>query len=135
MLDDEMKDQMPLFGALPSKPEKTESAPGEKITAPPDAVVAREVPAPTPDTRTTERPSPPPVRKKATAPRSARSERAAQSKPAVTPPPKVSGAVPDGDVRLTANIRQDLHLKLKIAAAHQRTTIGELIEGLVERYL
>ena len=47
----------------------------------------------------------------------------------------VSGLVPEGDVRLTANIRQDLHLKLKIEAAHRRTTIGELIEELVERYL
>ncbi|MBI1919503.1 MAG: hypothetical protein HYS23_00330 [Geobacter sp.] len=47
----------------------------------------------------------------------------------------VSGLVPEGDVRLTANIRQDLHLKLKIEAAHRRTTIGDLIEELVERYL
>lgn len=51
--------------------------------------------------------------------------------PAKTAP----GQVPEGDVRLTANIRQDLHLKLKIAAAHRRTTIGELIEELVESYL
>jgi hypothetical protein len=47
----------------------------------------------------------------------------------------LSGLVPTGDVRLTANIREDLHLKLKIAAAHRRTTIGELIEELVDRYL
>lgn len=46
-----------------------------------------------------------------------------------------SGQVPEGDVRLTANIRQDLHLKLKIAAAHRRTTIGELIEMLVAKHL
>lgn len=46
-----------------------------------------------------------------------------------------SSAVPEGDVRLTANIRQDLHLKLKIAAARQRTTIGELIEQWVETTL
>lgn len=46
-----------------------------------------------------------------------------------------SSAVPEGDVRLTANIRQDLHLKLKIAAARQRTTIGELIEQWVENSL
>ena len=39
-----------------------------------------------------------------------------------------SGLVPDGDVRLTANIRSDLHLKLKIRAAQERTTVGELIE-------
>ncbi|WP_298439066.1 plasmid partition protein ParG [Geobacter sp.] len=47
----------------------------------------------------------------------------------------VSGLVPEGDVRLTANIREDLHLRLKIAAARQRTTIGELIELLVEKYI
>lgn len=45
------------------------------------------------------------------------------------------GPVPEGDVRLTANIREDLHLKLKIVAATRRTTIGELIEELVEQYL
>jgi len=38
-------------------------------------------------------------------------------------------------VRLTANIRGDLHLKLKMEAAKRRTTIGELIEALVERHL
>lgn len=46
-----------------------------------------------------------------------------------------SGLVPEGDVRLTANIRGDLHLKLKMEAAKRRTTIGELIEALVERHL
>jgi len=38
-------------------------------------------------------------------------------------------------MRLTANIREDLHLKLKLAAAHRRTTIGDLIEELVEKHL
>lgn len=47
----------------------------------------------------------------------------------------VSGLVPADDVRLTANIRKDLHLKLKIAAAESRTTIGEIIEALVARHL
>jgi len=47
----------------------------------------------------------------------------------------VSGLVPDGDVRLTSNIRQDLHLKLKIEAAKRRTTIGEIIEELIESHL
>lgn len=46
-----------------------------------------------------------------------------------------AGLVPAGDVRLTINIRQDLHLRLKIAAAHERTTIGEIIEELVEQYV
>ena len=47
----------------------------------------------------------------------------------------VSGLVPVGDVRLTANIKETLHLKLKIAAATRRTTIGELLEELIERHL
>lgn len=43
-----------------------------------------------------------------------------------------SGLLPAGDVRLTANIREDLHLKLKLMAARERTTIGELIEKWIE---
>lgn len=43
-----------------------------------------------------------------------------------------SGLIPEGDVRLTANIRGDLHLKLKIRAAQERTTVGELIEQWIE---
>lgn len=43
-----------------------------------------------------------------------------------------SGKVPQGDVRLTANIRKDLHMKLKIAAVMRSTTIGALIEEMVE---
>jgi len=52
----------------------------------------------------------------------------------ITPdsPENLSGKVPAGDVRLSANIDQDIHLKLKIAAARERTTIGELIERLVQ---
>lgn len=46
-----------------------------------------------------------------------------------------SGMVPVGDVRLTANIRQDLHKKLKHAAVDQETTVGELLEGLIDKYL
>lgn len=42
-----------------------------------------------------------------------------------------SGKVPTGDVRLTVNIREDLHLRLKIEAAQRRTTIGEIIEELI----
>ena len=44
-----------------------------------------------------------------------------------------SGQIPSGDVRLSANIRGDLHLKLKIYAAEQRTTVGELIEQWIEK--
>ena len=49
--------------------------------------------------------------------------------------PKGSGLVPEGDVRLTANIRADLHMKLKMYAVENRTTIGEVIEGLIERHI
>ena len=46
-----------------------------------------------------------------------------------------SGLVPEGDVRLTANIRGDLHMKLKMKAVQERTTIGELIEELIDTHL
>ena len=46
-----------------------------------------------------------------------------------------SGLVPEGDVRLTANIRSDLHMKLKMKSVLERTTIGELIEDLIESNL
>lgn len=48
---------------------------------------------------------------------------------------QVSGLVPVGDVRLTANISEGHHLKLKVAAAKQRTTIGELLESLIDKSL
>ena len=41
----------------------------------------------------------------------------------------------DGDVRLTANFRGDLHIKLKMKAVMERTTIGELIEELIAKHL
>ena len=52
-----------------------------------------------------------------------------------TPSKQVSGLVPEGDVRLTANISEGHHIKLKVAAATQRTTIGELIEQLIDRHV
>lgn len=45
-----------------------------------------------------------------------------------------SGQVPDGDVRLTANIRADLHQKIRIRAIKERTTVGELIERWIEAW-
>lgn len=45
-----------------------------------------------------------------------------------------SGQIPTGDVRLTANIQEDLHLKLKIRAATERTTVGELIERWIKSW-
>ena len=56
------------------------------------------------------------------------------SKSENAPKGQKSGLLPSGDVRLTANIREDLHLKLKIKAAQERTTIGELIEQWVETW-
>lgn len=56
------------------------------------------------------------------------------SKSETAPKGQKSGLLPPGDVRLTANIREDLHLKLKIKAAQERTTIGELIERWVESW-
>ena len=56
-------------------------------------------------------------------------------KRAKTPSKQVSGLVPEGDVRLTANITEEHHIKLKVAAATQRTTIGELIEQLIDQAL
>jgi hypothetical protein len=115
---EEEADQMGLFGEMTLTPEQTPPA-------------ARKEP-PTPR------------------PREAKKEPAAKAKlpvkvapktkvatPARVEPPakKVSGLVPVGDVRLTANIRQDLHLKLKIASAHRRTTIGEILEELIESYI
>ena len=42
-----------------------------------------------------------------------------------------SGQVPCGDVRLTANIKNEIHQKLKIASVITRTSMGELIEQLI----
>lgn len=56
------------------------------------------------------------------------------SSAAAAPVGTKSGLVPTGDVRLTANIREDLHLKLKIRAAQERTTVGELIEQWVDSW-
>lgn len=60
---------------------------------------------------------------------------ARQEKQPKRPSKQVSGLVPEGDVRLTANISEEHHIKLKIAAAQQRTTIGELIEKLIDEGL
>lgn len=42
-----------------------------------------------------------------------------------------SGLVPAGDVRLTVNVRDDVHQALKIRAVQERTTVGDLIEAWV----
>lgn len=43
-----------------------------------------------------------------------------------------SGQVPAGDVRLTVNIRADLHKRLRIAAINREMTAGELLEELIQ---
>jgi len=42
---------------------------------------------------------------------------------------------PKGDKRLTINIKESLHKKLKIAAINNDMTAGELIEALIEKHL
>jgi hypothetical protein len=108
----ETENQMALFG-LPEKPKAVAGKPRTKPVAQPEATAA-----PAPKAIPAKKKTPPP---KAAAP--------------VPPPRRGSGLVPEGDIRLTANIREDLHLRLKIAAAKQRTTIGEIIEELVEKYV
>jgi hypothetical protein len=56
------------------------------------------------------------------------------SKSENAPKGQKSGLLPPGDVRLTANIQADLHLKLKIRAAQERSTIGDLIEEWVKSW-
>ena len=43
-----------------------------------------------------------------------------------------SGKVPSGDVRLTANVRKELHLRLKIESAKLRKPVGEIIEEWIK---
>ncbi len=40
--------------------------------------------------------------------------------------------IPEGDVRLTANMNEDLHKRLKLAAFVWERTIGEIIEEALE---
>ncbi|GFO56622.1 hypothetical protein GMSM_36290 [Geomonas sp. Red276] len=138
-----MENQMGLFGELlPPRPAEPVSPPTPEAAKTPAAAAAKtpipeigktpaptvaKTPAPAPPQAT----SPAPVREKA----AAQPPRAAKVARKQNAPKKVSGLVPAGDVRLTANIREDLHLKLKIASAHRRTTIGEIIEELVEKHL
>lgn len=45
-----------------------------------------------------------------------------------------SGMVPAGDVRLTVNVRDDIHQRLKIRAVQEKTTVGDMIEAWVESW-
>ena len=120
MLKDDTKEQISLFD-LPEPEKQTEKPlpPREK---------REERPATTRKTATQNESARPVARRK-------HGKEAPKPTRKVQPVIKAAGPVPEGDVRLTANIREELHLKLKIAAATRRTTIGELIEELVETYL
>lgn len=125
MLKDDTKDQIPLFD-LPT-PDKSSDTPPAGVSV--TTGTHREEPVPEKKVITKKASPRLPAReiKSQAANRStAKKGRAAKA---------AAGPVPEGDVRLTANIREDLHLKLKIVAATRRTTIGELLEELVEHYL
>jgi hypothetical protein len=125
-MTDEEKDQMSLFGALQETTVK-ESSKEAVVATPLDRApkkVKTELVSTGRSTRSAARGG------KGDAARGGRKR--APKAPAKT---YAAGLVPAGDVRLTINIRQDLHLRLKIAAAHERTTIGEIIEELVEQYV
>ncbi len=121
MLENEIKDQMALFG----EDVEAQVIAAEKLTSP-EIKISNSPVAEVP-TRSTNTKESQPIQQKRQ--RRARTEKTPAKVKAV------SGLVPTGDVRLTANIREDLHLKLKIAAARRRTTIGELIEELVDKHI
>jgi len=122
----EEENQMGLFE---SSDPLTDQAIPKPQQAPPSPNQPSAAPATKPATKLATKSAPKPASK----PNRNQAKRpAASSAPEVR---KVSGLVPEGDVRLTANIRQDLHLKLKIASAHRRTTIGEIIEELIDAHL
>ncbi len=127
MIKDDTQDQISLFDLTP---------PGTSQT--PAEVTTEELPAKEPQARTREEKKPlatPQTVAKKPAGRGAQEKAAAKPVSATKAAKPAPGPVPEGDVRLTANIREELHLKLKIVAATRRTTIGELIEELVEQYL
>ena len=113
MTNEPLEGQMTLFGTPQNKPQKAERA--RKAAA-----------------RTAEKS---PEARKTPRKRGGKDTSPARTKGTRKETRSLSGLVPEGDVRLTANIREDLHLRLKIAAARQRTTIGELIESMVEKYI
>ena len=47
----------------------------------------------------------------------------------------VNPPFPDGDTRLVCNVRSDLHIKLKHVAVDERTTIGQIVERLIDKHL
>ena len=59
---------------------------------------------------------------------------AEEQKPAKKPKNKTSksGQIPDGDMRLVANIDIDLHTRLKTHASRNRTTIRAVLEQWIK---
>jgi predicted HicB family RNase H-like nuclease len=47
----------------------------------------------------------------------------------------VPGQLKEGDVKLTANVKEELHTKLKVKAAMERTSISDIVERLLEKYM
>lgn len=49
--------------------------------------------------------------------------------------PRGISTVPAGDVRLTLNLPESLHLQLKLHTVRTRTTMSHLVERLIREYL
>ncbi len=125
MFNDDTNEQIPLFGTLEEKEKKGR----HKATVKPAPPAGKgETALKRKETKDAVKMLPAPVENSGRRKREVVPAKVPMSSP-------LSGKVPEGDVRLTANIREDLHLKLKIAAARRRTTIGELLEELVEKFI
>jgi hypothetical protein len=61
--------------------------------------------------------------------------RSSKASAAVVDPASTSRFPPTGDIRLTVNIREDLHMRLKMEAVKRRTTVGEILEDLVQQHI
>jgi len=131
MINDDMKDQIPLFD-ISAPPPPTATATDEPVAKKTPTIRKKKPSPPASVTQTKPAITGKTVKQPVSPAKTSTMKKSVTQK---TAQPKISGAVPDGDVRLTANIRQDLHLRLKIEAARRRTTIGELIEEFIEQYL
>jgi hypothetical protein len=67
--------------------------------------------------------------------RTASSSKARSTKAAAADGSAASRFPPSGDFRLTVNIREDLHMRLKMEAVKRRTTVGEILEALVQQHI
>jgi len=124
MINDEIKDQIPLFEMPELKKEITTDSKRKSVSITKNKLPAKLAKHSAESSKSSKGIK---IPRKQSIPKSAITK--------VKVKESLSGQVPEGDVRLTANIRDELHLKLKITAARRRTTIGELIEELVEKHL